>query len=88
MANSELDLIEQIRKRVAVTRGSGSILGIGDDCAIFRQRGATEHLLFTTDILIQDVHFRRETHRAQDVGWKVLARGLIGQTGIRRSVSS
>jgi thiamine-monophosphate kinase len=76
VANSELDLIERIRKRVALPRGSASILGIGDDCAIFRQRGATEDLLFTTDMLIEDVHFRRETHRAPDVGWKALARGL------------
>jgi thiamine-monophosphate kinase len=76
MANSELDLIERIRKRVALPRGSGPILGIGDDCAIFRQRGAAEDLLFTTDMLIEDVHFRRETHRAPDVGWKALARGL------------
>jgi thiamine-monophosphate kinase len=51
-------------------------LGIGDDCAIFRPRGASEDLLFTTDMLIEGVHFRRETHRAGDVGWKALARGL------------
>ena len=52
------------------------VAGIGDDCAIFRPRGAVEDLLFTTDLLIEDVHFRRETHRAEDVGWKALARGL------------
>jgi len=51
-------------------------LGIGDDCAIFRPRGAREDLLFTTDMLIESVHFRRETHGAADVGWKALARGL------------
>jgi len=27
-------------------------------------------------MLIEDVHFRRETHRPQDAGWKALARGL------------
>jgi thiamine-monophosphate kinase len=73
---TELDLIERIRQRAAMPRSAGLILGIGDDCAIFRQRGATEDLLFTTDMLIEDVHFRRETHRAADVGWKALARGL------------
>jgi thiamine-monophosphate kinase len=52
------------------------VLGIGDDCAIFRPRGAPEDLLFTTDMLIEGVHFRRETHGAGDVGWKALARGL------------
>ena len=52
------------------------MLGIGDDCAIFRQRGSDQDLLFTTDMLVEDVHFRRTTHRAEDAGWKALARGL------------
>jgi len=50
-------------------------LGIGDDCAIFRPR-AGEDLLFTTDMLIEGRHFLRGTHRAADLGWKALARGL------------
>jgi thiamine-monophosphate kinase len=73
---SELALVERIRKRVALPSSAGTVLGIGDDCAIFRPRGANEDLVFTTDMLIEDVHFRRHTHRAADVGWKALARGL------------
>jgi thiamine-monophosphate kinase len=77
---SELQLIERIRalsrRSPALARASGVVLGIGDDCAVFRPRGASEDLLFTTDLLVEDVHFRRETHRAADVGWKALARGL------------
>lgn len=76
MARNERELIERIRKRVPLVRGPGTVLGIGDDCAIFRQARAAEDLLFTTDMLIEDVHFRRETYRAEDVGWKALARGL------------
>ena len=75
-AASELEIVERIRRRVALPRAAGLVLGIGDDCAIFRPRGAPEDLLFTTDMLIEDVHFRRETHAAGDVGWKALARGL------------
>jgi len=75
-AASELETIERIRRRVALTPAARLVLGIGDDCAIFRPRGAPEDLLFTTDMLIEDVHFRRETHGAADVGWKALARGL------------
>jgi thiamine-monophosphate kinase len=72
----ELEFIERIRKRVASARAGGISLGIGDDCAIFRPRGAAEDLLISTDLLIEDRHFRRDTHRAEDVGWKALARGL------------
>jgi len=75
-APAELDLVERIARRVALPKTAGLVLGIGDDCAIFRPRGAGEDLLFTTDMLIEDVHFRRDTHRAADVGWKALARGL------------
>jgi thiamine-monophosphate kinase len=73
---SELGLIDRIRRLAGAPRGSGVVLGIGDDCAIFRQRGASEDLVFTTDMLVEDVHFRRETHRPEDAGWKALARGL------------
>ena len=63
-------------RKVCVPSGTSLRLGIGDDCAIFRPRGGAEDLLFTTDMLLEDVHFRRSTHRAQDVGYKALARGL------------
>jgi thiamine-monophosphate kinase len=75
-AASECDWIERIRARVKLPRGTGIVLGIGDDCAIFRPRSAKEDLLFTTDMLIEDIHFRRATHSAAEVGWKALARGL------------
>ncbi len=72
----ETEWIERIRRRTGLAAGSGVVLGIGDDCAIFRPRGSREDLLFTTDLLVEDVHFRRETHSAADCGWKALARGL------------
>jgi thiamine-monophosphate kinase len=74
--SSEIVLVEKIRRRAALAKGPGLVLGIGDDCAIFRPRGASEDLLFTTDLLLEDVHFRRSTHRPEDIGWKALARGL------------
>jgi thiamine-monophosphate kinase len=74
--NSEQDLLDRIRRKIVLPSNSNLVLGIGDDCAIFRPRGARKDLLFTTDLLLENVHFRRDTHSATDVGWKALARGL------------
>ena len=73
---TEESILEGLRRRIAIPRGSGVILGIGDDCAIFRPRGAKEDLLVTTDLLIEGVHFERVTHAPARVGHKALARGL------------
>ena len=73
---SEVEWVEQIRRRVRTSPKQGVILGIGDDCAIFRPGSASEDLLFTTDMLLEGVHFRRATHSPADIGWKALARGL------------
>ncbi|MDR3702374.1 MAG: thiamine-phosphate kinase [Candidatus Sulfopaludibacter sp.] len=73
MRHTEWQFTERIRR---LAPGRGLVLGIGDDCAIYRPRGAAEDLLFTTDLLIEDTHFLRHTHSAADVGWKALARGL------------
>ena len=70
----ETDLVALIR-RLNAGRAPGLVEGIGDDCAILRPRPG-EDLLVTTDFLLEDVHFRRQTHTAADCGWKALARGL------------
>jgi thiamine-monophosphate kinase len=75
-AVSEVELVERIRRLAAPALTAAMVLGIGDDCAIFRPRGSRQDLLFTTDMLIEDTHFRRLDHRAADAGWKALARGL------------
>ncbi len=49
--------------------------GIGDDCAILRYNSRND-LLVTTDLMIENVHFRREWQSAVSVGHKTLARGL------------
>jgi thiamine-monophosphate kinase len=74
--NGEIVLVDRIRRRAVLPKSAGLVLGIGDDCAIFRPSGSPDDLLFTTDLLLEDVHFRRSTHRPEDVGWKALARGL------------
>ena len=72
----EVAFVERLQRRVAHLKGLQTVLGIGDDCAVYRPRGSSEDLLFTTDLLLEDVHFRRRTHLPEDLGWKALARGL------------
>jgi thiamine-monophosphate kinase len=72
ISRSELDLLRRIRGKAG--SGRQMLVGIGDDCAVYRPRDG-EDLLFTTDLLIEDVHFRRDAD-ASHVGHKSLARGL------------
>jgi thiamine-monophosphate kinase len=76
---SERDLITAIRKRARQLGNSRSIgilrFGIGDDCAVLRPRRGQE-LVVTTDLSLENVHFRRDWHSPQSVGHRCLARGL------------
>jgi thiamine-monophosphate kinase len=75
-AMDESQLLRLIRRRVPPLKPSALIMGIGDDCAVFRPPGSEADWLITTDMLIEDVHFQRATHPARSVGHRVLARGL------------
>ena len=72
----ERSITERLRKAVAIPSGSALVLGIGDDCAIYRPRGSADDLLFTSDMFIESVHFTRETHKPVVAGRKALARSL------------
>lgn len=50
--------------------------GIGDDCAIYRPRGSADDLLFTSDLTIEGIHFRFETHKPSDVARLAIARSV------------
>ena len=76
ITGGEIEILEAIRRRAHLPGTRGLVLGIGGDCAIYRPRGAREDLLFTTDLLVEDVHFRRQTHPPEALGHKALARGL------------
>ena len=73
---TEENILERVRKRAAIPLNSRLIVGIGDDCAVYRPQGSNEDLLITTDMLLEGAHFKRGTHAAEEVGHKVLARGL------------
>jgi thiamine-monophosphate kinase len=55
--------------------GAGVQVGIGDDCAVLEPLG-DRPLLVTTDLLLEEVHFRRRYATPADIGWKALAVNL------------
>ncbi|MFZ1918299.1 MAG: thiamine-phosphate kinase [Terriglobales bacterium] len=73
MPLGEKDLIRRIRGLAG--GGSAVVTGIGDDAAVLRIPPRHE-LLVTTDFTIENVHFHREWHRPEVVGWRCLTRGL------------
>ncbi len=73
---TESALTDRLRKAVFIPQGSPIVLGIGDDCAIYRPPGSADDLLFTCDFVAEDVHFRRDTITPRELGRKALARGL------------
>jgi thiamine-monophosphate kinase len=73
MPSKEKALIRQIRQLAGT--GSAVVTGIGDDAAELRITPGHE-VLVTTDFSIENVHFRREWHPPEVVGWRCLTRGL------------
>jgi thiamine-monophosphate kinase len=69
---NELEIVDRLRRLSPPSKGV--VLGIGDDCAIYRP-SAGEELLFTTDQMIEQVHFTR-TQSASSIGERALARSL------------
>ena len=71
---SEADFIAWIRRRT-LPRAAGLTLGIGDDAALVTVPPGQE-LILTTDMSIENVHFKAEAHSARAVGHRALARSL------------
>jgi thiamine-monophosphate kinase len=85
MPLSEKKLIDRIQDRIRgrigrqsprrARVGNSVVTGIGDDCAVLGVPPGHE-MLVTTDFSIEKVHFRRDWHRPELVGWRCLTRGL------------
>jgi thiamine-monophosphate kinase len=69
-------LVRVIRAMTASSAGAAGVrVGIGDDCAVLEPRPGLA-LLATTDLMIEDVHFRRRWAEPADIGWKSIAVNL------------
>src|SRR5258705_10683179 len=65
-------LIRRIRRSAAATGAAPGVeVGIGDDTAVLVVP-AGHKLLASTDLLIEDVHFRRISAAPSDIGCKAL----------------
>jgi thiamine-monophosphate kinase len=73
--NSERSSIRKIRQLATSSINQAVKKGIGDDCAVIRLKPGFE-LLVTTDLCIEDVHFRRAWHPPVVVGHRCLTRGV------------
>jgi thiamine-monophosphate kinase len=67
----EFDLIRSFLERGAAEPGPGVRVGPGDDCAV-----VTGEIAITTDMLVEDVHFRRAWLDPGEVGWHAAAAAL------------
>src|SRR5829696_1996265 len=71
---SEFDFINTLRQRVASSSQS-IVAGIGDDAAVFRNAAGKETII-STDLLVENIDFRRTTTPPYLLGHKALAVSL------------
>jgi len=69
---SEDALVRMIRTVAARPEATGVRRSIGDDAAVLEPSVGTM-LVATTDLLLEDVHFRRRWAEPADIGWKAMA---------------
>ena len=77
---NEFAFINKLRQRVEnsstfIPHASALVRGIGDDAAVFKSLAGSD-VVVTTDLLVEEVDFRRDTTRADLLGHKALAVSL------------
>jgi thiamine-monophosphate kinase len=70
----EFQLIQSIARGFSA-RGPRPLIGIGDDAAIL-SHPSSAHLVISTDLLVEDIHFSRDTASLYDIGYKAAVANL------------
>lgn len=70
----EFGLIERLRDKLPGADQT-VVVGIGDDAAVLSYDSAC-HVVMTTDMLVEGVHFRSDTIDFRSLGWKAMAASL------------
>ena len=70
----EFELIKRMSAGL-VSSGRAVVAGIGDDSAVLYPPAGRLQLV-TTDILVENVHFRLSTAKPFQIGWKSLAANI------------
>lgn len=65
----EFGLITRLTQMLPST--PGVVEGVGDDCAVLRVSG--NPLLMSSDLFVENVHFRRGLLHPEEIGWKAAA---------------
>ncbi len=70
----EFGLIHKLSSRIKF-RAPDSILGIGDDCAVYPVKSGKFEVI-STDALVEDIHFKLSTTKPETLGRKALSASL------------
>lgn len=71
----ENDVVSLVRRQFG-GRSRLLLRGIGDDAAVFAPSEASELWVVTTDLLLENIHFKREWMTPRQLGYKALAVNL------------
>ena len=81
MPSSEQDFLSLIDRHFP-NSGGRVLLGRGDDCAVLDPGGTDGRLCLSTDLFVEDVHFRRSYFSPADIGHKALAAAASDLAGM------
>lgn len=65
----EFGLIERISRMLPTS--PSVVMGVGDDCAVLRV--CERLMLVSCDLFVENVHFRRDYAKPEEIGWKAAA---------------